>query len=104
MWNMQPVIGFTEETALAIANQAPHPNAAKLLIRWMEGDEKGGKGFTPFYVPGDYSTRSDVPPPPGAKPWTEIQKTVWSGANSVNFVYKNSVTVRDFWLSNLKPK
>ncbi len=104
IWNMSPIIGFTEETALAIANQAPHPNAAKLLIKWMEGDETGGKGFTPFYVPGDYSTRKDVPPPKGAKPWTEIQKAVWSGANSINFVYKNSVSVRDFWLANLKAK
>ena len=63
MWNMAPIIGFTEETALAIANQATHPNAAKLLIRWMQGDEKGGGGFTPFYVPGDYSTRRTFPRP-----------------------------------------
>lgn len=104
MWNMSPIIGFTEETALAIANQAPHPNAAKLLIRWMEGDEKGGKGFVPFYVPGDYSTRKDVPPPPGAKPWVEIQKAVWTGATDTTYIYKNSIPVRDFWVSNLTKK
>lgn len=104
MWNMQPIIGFTEETALAIANQAQHPNAAKLLIRWMEGDEKGGKGFVPFYVPGDYPTRKDVPPPKGAKPWLDVQKFVWSGAGDTTYVYNNSVKVRDFWLANLKAK
>ena len=104
MWNMSPVIGFTEETALAIANQATHPNAAKLFIRWMEGDEKGGKGFVPFYVPGDYSTRKDVPPPSGAKPWPEIQKAVWTGAADITYIYKNSIPVRDFWVSNLKSK
>jgi iron(III) transport system substrate-binding protein len=102
MWNLSPIIGFTEETALAIANQAPHPNAAKLLIRWMEGDEKGGKGFVPFYVPGDYPTRKDVPPPTGAKPWGDVQKLVWSGANDTNYTYNTSVKVRDFWLANLK--
>ena len=102
MWNMSPIIGFTEETALAIANQAPHPNAAKLLIRWMEGDEKGGKGFAPFYVPGDYPTRKDVPPPKGAKPWTDVQKFVWSGAGDTAYTYNNSIKVRDFWLANLK--
>lgn len=104
MWDMSPVIGFTEETALAIANQAQHPNAAKLLIKWMEGDDKGGQGFTPFYVPGDYSTRKDVPPPKGAKPWPEIQKSVWSGANDTTYVYKNAIQVRDFWLANLAVK
>jgi len=104
MWNMQPIIGFTEETALAVANQAQHPNAAKLLIRWMEGDEKGGKGFVPFYVPGDYPTRKDTPPPQGAKPWTDVQKFVWSGASDTTYVYNTSVKVRDFWLANLKSK
>ena len=104
MWNMTPMIGFTEETALAIANQAPHPNAAKLLIKWMEGDAKGGQGFTPFYVPGDYSTRKDVPPPTGAKPWGDVQKFVWSGATDISYSYNNSIKVRDFWLANLKPK
>jgi iron(III) transport system substrate-binding protein len=100
MWGMTPVIGFVEETALEIANQAPHPNAAKLMIRWMLGDEKGGNGFTPFYVPGDYSTRKDVPPPPGAKPWSEVQKLVWTADRT--YIYKNSLQVRDFWLANLK--
>ncbi len=104
MWNMQPIIGFTEETALAMANQAQHPNAAKLLIRWMEGDDKGGKGFVPFYVPGDYPTRTDTPPPKGAKPWLDVQKFVWSGAGDTTYVYNNSVKVRDFWLANLKSK
>lgn len=102
MWGMTPIIGFTEETGLAIANQAPHTNAAKLLVRWMLGDEKGDKGFTPFYVPGDYSTRKDTPPPSGAKPWPEVQQLVWSGEPT--YVYKNSIQVRDFWLANLAGK
>lgn len=104
MWNMAPIFGFTEETALAIANQAPHPNAAKLLIRWMQGDEKGGGGFTPFYVPGDYSTRSDVPAPKGAVEWAKVQNLVWSGASDIPYTYKNAVSVRDFWLANLAKK
>jgi iron(III) transport system substrate-binding protein len=104
MWNMSPIIGFTEETALAIANQAPHPNAAKLLIRWMEGDDKGSRGFTPFYVPGDYPTRKDVPPPKGAKPWADVQKFVWSGAGDIDYTYNNAIKVRDFWLANLGKK
>jgi iron(III) transport system substrate-binding protein len=104
MFGMSPIIGFTEETALAIANQATHPNAAKLLIRWMLGDEKGSKGFTPFYLPGDYSTRKDVPAPKGAVAWNEVSKLVWTGSNQIDYVYMNSVPVRDFWIANLAKK
>jgi iron(III) transport system substrate-binding protein len=102
MFGMTPIMGFTEETALAIANQATHPNAAKLLIRWMQGDAVGGKGFVPFYLPGDYSIRKDVPPPKGAVPWADVQKLVWSGAGDIAYSYKNAIPVRDFWLTNLK--
>jgi iron(III) transport system substrate-binding protein len=101
MWGMTPVIGFTEETGLAIANQAPHPNAAKLLIKWMKGDASGGQGFTPFFVPGDYSTRTDAPAPEGAKPWTEVKDMVWTGANDTPYIYQNAIAVRDFWVANL---
>lgn len=101
MWGMSPVIGFTEETGLAIANQAPHPNAAKLLIKWMKGDASGGQGFTPFYVPGDYSTRTDAPAPEGAKPWGEVKDMVWTGANDTPYIYENAITVRDFWIANI---
>jgi iron(III) transport system substrate-binding protein len=101
MWGMTPIIGFTEETGLAIANQAPHPNAAKLLIRWMKGDAAGGQGFTPFFVPGDYSTRTDAPAPEGAKPLSEILSQVWSGSKDIGYIYQNAIAVRDFWIANL---
>ncbi len=99
MWGMAPTFAVTEETSLAIANQAPHPNAAKLLMRWMLGDEKGGKGFAPFYVPGDYPTRKDAVPPEGAKPWAEFQGKVWT--NDPTWVYENAIQVRDSWVANL---
>jgi len=101
MWGMTPVIGFTEETGLAIANQAPHPNAAKLLIKWMKGDATGGQGFTPFFVPGDYSTRTDAPAPEGAKPWNEVKDMVWTAANDTPYIYQNAIAVRDFWIANI---
>lgn len=99
MWGMAPTFAVTEETSLAIANQAQHPNAAKLLIRWMLGDEKGGMGFTPFYVPGDYPTREDAVPPKGAKPWSDFKGMVWT--NDPTWVYENAIQVRDFWVANL---
>ena len=53
--NVQPVLGVSYPTVLVVADQAPHPNAAKLLIRYMMED-----GFSPWNVPGDYAGRADV--------------------------------------------
>ena len=47
-------------TMLNIAFGAPHPNAAKLLIHWLMGDTEGGAGMTPWFLPGNYPTRTDV--------------------------------------------
>lgn len=38
-----------------IADMAPNPNAAKLLIRYMMEE-----GFSPWNEPGDYSARASV--------------------------------------------
>jgi iron(III) transport system substrate-binding protein len=53
--NVLPVLGVSYPTVLVVADQAPHPNAAKLLIRYMMED-----GFAPWNVPGDYAGRADV--------------------------------------------
>ena len=54
-FNVKPVLGVSYPTVLVVADRAPHPNAAKLLIRYMMED-----GFKPWNVPGDYAARSDV--------------------------------------------
>jgi iron(III) transport system substrate-binding protein len=51
MRGLQPVIGSYDATTASIANQAPHPNAAKLMIRWYMGDKEGGKGLKPLPRP-----------------------------------------------------
>ena len=55
IYDLDPVFGVTYPTALMIADMAPHPNAAKLLIRYMMEE-----GFTPWNEPGDYAARSSV--------------------------------------------
>lgn len=100
MWGMQPVIGAYDDFIVAIANQAPHPNAAKLMVRWVMGDEKGGKGYAPYFVPGDPSPRKDMADPKGATPWAQLQKLMWRTDNT--YVYNNAIKVRDFWIANLK--
>lgn len=54
-YDLQPVFGVSYPTVLVIADRAPHPNAAKLLVRYMMEE-----GFWPWNEPGDYAGRSDV--------------------------------------------
>jgi iron(III) transport system substrate-binding protein len=54
-YNVKPVFGVSYPTTLSIADRAPHPNAAKLLIRYMME-----KGFKPWNVIGDYAARANV--------------------------------------------
>ncbi|NIS82744.1 MAG: ABC transporter substrate-binding protein [Anaerolineales bacterium] len=53
-YDLQPVFGVSYPTVLVVADRAPHPNAAKLLIRYMMED-----GYWPWNEPGDYAGRSD---------------------------------------------
>lgn len=68
--DVTPAPGIAFPALLGVADNAPHPAAARLLIHFMMGDdsETGGEGFAPFYVPGDYATRTDIVPHPDAVP------------------------------------
>jgi iron(III) transport system substrate-binding protein len=94
-WNLLPVTGITKRNFLLTANLAPHPNAAKLLIRFMLGDSHGGGGFAPWNVPGGWSPRTDVPPKVGSldmlHQYTWFLDTQW--------IYEHGLEVQDFWLA-----
>jgi len=55
-YDLDPAFGVTYPTALMIADMAPHPNAAKLLIRYMMEED----GFKPWNEPGDYAARASL--------------------------------------------
>ena len=95
---LAPVSGFSLNVAELIINRSKHPNAAKLMLRHMLGDEKGGGGYSPYYVTGNFSVRTDVPPIKGLKPLSEMN--VW--AADPEFVWNEGQHVLDFWISNLK--
>ena len=97
-WRLQPATGVTSRAYLAMTSKAPHPNAAKLFIRWMMGDTKGGQGYAHSSCPGSWSSRSDVPPPPSTPAWNEL--TIWQ--EDPAFIWKNGSQVRDFWLTVAK--
>ena len=97
-YDLQPAMGVATEVIIAIVNRAPHPQAAKLLIRWMMGDEKGGQGYKPYFVLGDIPVRTDQPAPGGSRKLKDLN--VWS--SDPQYVWDHGQEVRDFWLANLK--
>ena len=96
-WDLEPVVGITKQNMFAVANLAPHPNAAKLLIRYMLGDSIGGGGFIPFNVPGGWSSRSDVPSAAPGITLDSLGEDTWF--LDADWIYENGLQVQDFWLS-----
>lgn len=68
--DVEPANGIVFPAVIGIAAGAPHPHAARLLVDFMMGDDTdtGGAGYEPFYVAGDYATRTDIAPHPDAVP------------------------------------
>ena len=55
MLDLDPVFGVAYPTILALSSQAPHPNAGKLLIRYLVET-----GLWPWNEIGDYASREDI--------------------------------------------
>jgi iron(III) transport system substrate-binding protein len=98
MVDVAPVMGVATEVVVGIVNEAAHPNAAKLLIHWMMGDAKGGEGYAPYYVLGNFPVRNDTPPPEGSKSLSDLK--LWK--SDADFVWYNGQKVLDFWVANLR--
>lgn len=95
-YGMGPVLGVEHQVVVAIVNRAPHPNAAKLLIQWMMGDDRGGWGYAPYHVFGNWPTRVDVPAPSGVPALAEL--AYWN--TDADFVWDNYGKIVDFWTLN----
>ncbi|MCV3273759.1 ABC transporter substrate-binding protein [Roseobacter sinensis] len=67
---VEPAPGIIFPAVLALAAEPQNPAAARLVIDFLMVDETetGGPGLAPFYVAGDYVTRTDIPPHPDAVP------------------------------------
>ncbi len=73
--DVEPSPGIYFPASLGLVDGARNPAAARLFIHFIMGDESpdGGPGFAPFYVPGDYATRTDIEPHPDAIPLEEFR-------------------------------
>jgi len=90
---LEPVVGIQKRNYAAVINMAPHPNAAKLFIKFVLSAE----GFQPWNQVGQYSPRTDVEPIEAAVPFKDLN--VWNFDNA--YVYKNILDFRDFYAVNL---
>ncbi|KAA0969685.1 ABC transporter substrate-binding protein [Aureimonas fodinaquatilis] len=68
--DVAPSNGIVFPALLALNPNTVNPAAARLAIDFMMGDDSGtgGPAFAPFYVAGDWATRTDITPHPDAIP------------------------------------
>lgn len=100
-WNIEalvddfnPKAGTTFLNFVAVVDEAPHPNGAKLLIRYLLGDEDGnGEGIQPFNTVGGWPLRPETTLAEGNIPLEELE--LW--LLDYDYVYKNLQDVQDYW-------
>jgi iron(III) transport system substrate-binding protein len=89
---IQPALGTSSVTYLGIANNAAHPNAAKLYIKYALTEE----GREPWNVLGNWPGRTDLAAPEGAPAFSE--SGLWP--EDYIAIYQQASQVRDFWTLN----
>jgi iron(III) transport system substrate-binding protein len=94
-FGLDPIVGIQSQSYVGIINQAPHPNAAKLWVRFILSEE----GRDPWSKFGTYFTDSTYVVPEGMKTLEEMQGMSW--LIDEQFAYDNLVAGRDFYLINL---
>ncbi len=93
-FDAKPVAGIQNQSYLGIMNQAPHPNAAKLFIRFVMEE-----GKEPWAKYGTYFALTDYEVDEGMKTLDEIRELTW--LLDEKYAYDNMVKARDFYLLNL---
>jgi len=94
-WGIQPKLGVQSQSYVGIINQAPHPNAAKLWIKYITSPD-GRKPWARF---GTYFPDSTYEVPEGQIPLDEMFKMTWFIAEQ--YAYEHMLEARDFYLLNL---
>lgn len=94
-WGLTPTMGIQSQSYAGVINQAPHPNAAKLWIKYITSED-GRKPWAKF---GTYFPDSTYVVPEGQKTLDEIFSMTWF--ISEQYAYDNMIIARDFYLTNL---
>jgi len=94
-FGMEPVMGIFKTSFLAIANNAPHPNAAKLFIKFILSEE----GYDPWNKIGTYPAAEGLPTHEDNIPLADLMTQVWE--MDPIFDWENVSKVRDFWAAEV---
>jgi iron(III) transport system substrate-binding protein len=94
-FGLNPVVGVFKTSFLGIANNAPHPNAAKLFIKFMLTEE----GYDPWNGIGTYPAAEGLSTHEDNLPLAEILPQVWE--MDPLFDWANVSFVRDFWAAEV---
>jgi len=94
-WGLTPTVGVQSQSYVGIINQAPHPNAAKLWIKFVTSEE----GRDPWAKFGTFFPDSTYVVPEGQKTLDEIFSMTWFIAEQ--YAYDHMIEARDFYLLNL---
>lgn len=90
-----PVMGMASPSCIMLVSNGVHPNAAKLLERWMLGETDGnGQGGKDLIVLGSWSTRDDVQAL-GEYNLSDLNYYASDG----EYIYYNFLKIRDAWTS-----
>ncbi|MDO4614424.1 MAG: extracellular solute-binding protein [Lachnospiraceae bacterium] len=91
--NLYPTVGIPAVNTLYVVEGCEHPNAAKLLIRFMMGGVDGDlSGYEPFNTLGGWPVRDDIDPAEGSTPLSEYNVATADAEE----LYMNVQNVRDF--------
>lgn len=92
--NLIPNTGIPAVNTLYVVEGSEHPNAAKLLVRFMlGGTDSDLSGYEPFNTLGGWPVRDDIQPAEGSTPYDELNVAGFDP----NEIYENINIVRDFW-------
>lgn len=94
-FGLEPVMGIFKTSFLAIATNAPHPNAAKLFIKFILSEA----GYAPWNEIGTYPAVQGLPVNEDNIPLAELLPQVWE--MDPIFDWENVSKVRDFWAASL---
>jgi len=94
-FGLEPIMGLFKTSFLGIATNAPHPNAAKLFIRFILSED----GFAPWDTIGSFPAAEGIPVNEDNVPFDELKEQIWD--MDPLFAWANTSFFRDFWAASL---
>src|SRR5690625_1209062 len=97
IFELNPKVSVMASKTLYLADQAPNPNAAKLLMRWAMGEADGqAAGLEPFNLYGVWIPRENTE---NHNDLTVEDITAWE--LDQEYYDENFPKFRNFWISNI---